>query len=178
MIHSMAMDSSSLTSVALLTIILAEVHNVHPQHLAMAPNLDTMLAAADACLLIGDNGMLARANGLNILDLGSAWRRLTGLPFVYALWLGKPERMSDKLVDALRTAKEYGATQFESIAIDEAKRLNCPVEVCLDYVSNVMDYGLEEGHLRGLETFREKVYANNLLGQSRMGEDAPLRILE
>jgi chorismate dehydratase len=178
MIHTIAMDASSLTSVALLTILLAEVYSVHPQHLSMSPDLRSMLSAADACLLIGDKGMLANSDGLNVIDLGRAWRRLTGQPFVYALWLAKPERLAPSLIAALQTAQEYGQTQFEAIAQEESIRLNCPVEVCLDYVSSVMDYGLDDGLLRGLETFREKVFANNLLGQSRLTGSAPQRILE
>jgi chorismate dehydratase len=178
MAHSVAMDSSSLTSVALLTILLAELYHVHPQHLTMPPDLGAMLSAADACLLIGDNGMLADASGLSVLDLGLAWRRLTGLPFVYALWLGEPERLTPNLVEALQTAKAYGETQFEAIAADEARRLGCDSSVCLDYVERVMDYNLDENNLRGLEKFREKVFEHNLLGSSRMEGSSFERILE
>ncbi len=178
MIETVAMDTSSLTSVALLTILLAEVYDVHPQHLAMPPDLRLMLNTADACLLIGDPGMLADGNRLKTMDLGEAWRKHTGLPFVYALWLGQPDRITPQLIDILQTAKAYGETQFEAVAEEEARRLLCPVSVCYDYVSRVMDYGLDDQLLRGLDTFRDKVFTNNLLGQSRLSGGAGGRILE
>ena len=180
MAQTVAMDTSSLTSVALLTILLAEVHNVHPQHLAMPPDLPSMLAQADAALLIGDPCMQADGSRLRVMDLGEAWRKHTGLPFVYALWLGRPENITPQLIDALQTAKEYGLTQFDSIAEDEAKRLGVPVQTTYNYVSHVMDYNLDETLLSGLDMFREKVFANNLLGSSRLepGYASGDRILE
>jgi chorismate dehydratase len=177
MAQTVAMDTSSLTSVALLTILLVETYNNHPQHLAMPPNLQQMLSVADACLLIGDPGMLADGTGLQTLDLGSGWRKLTGLPFVYALWLGKPDRVTPQIIDALQTAKAYGLTQLDEIADLEAKRLCVPHSVTLDYITNVMDYNLDDNLLKGLETFREKVFANNLLGSSRIG-NSNTRVME
>ena len=100
------------------------------------------------------------------------------MPFVYAMWIGRPEKLTPQLVGALQQAKEYGLTQFEAIAQEEAVRLNCPVDMCFDYVSNVMDYGLGEENLLGLEMFREKVFANNLLGQSRLTGSTGSRIME
>ncbi len=179
MVQSVAMDTSSLTSVALLTILLAEVYNVHPQHLAMKPNLQEMLAVADAALLIGDKGMLANDKNLEVLDLGRAWRRHAGLPFVYALWLGKPENVTPQVCDALQIAKAYGLTKLDEIATEEAKRLGCSYAVCYDYVTNVMDYEMGDEHVRALAMFKEKVFANNLLGSSRMDADSPMtRIIE
>ena len=182
MVQTVAMDTSSLTSVALLTILLAEVYDNHPQHLAMPPDLTEMLAQADAALLIGDPGMLAVATDLQTLDLGEAWRKHTGLPFVYALWLGRPESVTPQVADALQTAKAYGYTQMEAVAAQEAQRLGVETDVCYDYVTRIMDYNLDATLLKGLDTFREKVFANNLLGSSRVGQSrsgaSPSRIIE
>ncbi len=178
MIQTIAMDTSSLTSVALLTIILAEVYNNHPQHHAMSPDLKSMLSVADACLLIGDPGMLADDTGLTVLDLGSAWRKLTRLPFVYALWLGKPDKVTSHIIESLQIAKDYGLTKLDEIAESESTRLNVPKAVTLDYVHNVMEYSLDQDLLMGLDMFRTKVYQNNLLGESRMGIGQTGRIIE
>ena len=60
------------------------------------PDLDAMLARADAALIIGDNALFldppTSASGAAIrkIDLGELWTELTGLPFVYAFWAGRP----------------------------------------------------------------------------------------
>lgn len=162
-IESLALDTSSLTSVALLKILLAEQLGSHPAFLQAAPDKEAMLAMADACLLIGDKGWLADGEGLSVLDLGHAWRRLTGLPFVYALWLGRAENLTPPLLAALATAKAWGLTQFESIAGEEAERIGTTKKHCRHYLSDVMDYDLGEEHLQALETFGAKAWTNRLL---------------
>jgi chorismate dehydratase len=163
MIQSIAMDSSSLTSVALVTILLDELYNSHPQKLSMRPDLDSMLASADAALLIGDHGMLADGKGLEVLDVGKAWRKLTGLPFTYAVWLGRPENVTPELTTALQTAREYGLTQLDAIAEEEAERLGCSYQICYDYLANVMDYNLEDEHYQALALFKEKCHSHGLV---------------
>jgi len=165
-IESLALDTSSLTSAALLQILLAEQLDSHPAFLHAAPDLDSMLALADACLLIGDKGMLADGRGLNVLDLGHAWRRLTGLPFVYAVWLGKEENLTPHLIQSLVTAKAWGLTQIEVIAEEESRRIGATVRQCRHYLMEVMDYNLGEEHLRALETFGAKARAQQLLPTS------------
>jgi len=164
-VQSVALDTSSLTSSALLKIILAEQYNAHAAFIDHAPDLASMLEAADAALLIGDKGMLAPDAGLNIIDLGKAWRRLTGLPFVYAVWLGPAENITPELVQALNTAKEWGRTQIDTIAKEQAERLGCPVGQCYHYLTEIMDYDLGDEHLLALETFGNKARRHQLLAE-------------
>ena len=162
-IESLALDTSSLTSVALLKILLAEQLESYPAFLHAAPDLDSMLAMADACLLIGDKGMQASGDGLQVLDLGRAWKRLTGLPFVYAVWLGRPEALTPHLTDALLTAKAWGLTQIEAIAAEESERIGASVRQCRHYLTEVMDYDFGEEHQEALATFGAKAAAQQLL---------------
>ncbi len=162
-IESLALDTSSLTSVALLKILLAEQLDSYPAFLQAAPDKNAMLARADACLLIGDKGWLADGSGLNVLDLGHAWRRLAGLPFVYAVWLGRAENLTPHLVDSLAAAKAWGMTQLDVIAQEESERIGATVRQCRHYLSEVMDYNLDEEHVQALEMFGAKAWANHLL---------------
>ena len=172
-IESLALDTSSLTSVALLKILLAEQLDSYPAFLHAAPDLESMLAQADACLLIGDKGMLASGDGLNVLDLGRAWRRLTGLPFVYAVWLGKPENITPPLTEALAAAKAWGLTQIEAIAAEEAVRIGTSVRQCRHYLTEVMDYNLGEEHKEALAMFGAKASAQQLFS----GSPPPIRVM-
>jgi len=167
LVQSVALDTSSLTSVALLKILLEDVYNTYPDFINNPPNLETMLSLADAALLIGDLGMLAQSDGLFTLDLGDAWRRLTGHPFVYAVWLGKEESLTPELVGALQTAKTWGLTQIETIALEQADLLNCPVALCRRYLNEIMDYDLGEDELAGLEEFGLRAYHHQLLPEIR-----------
>jgi chorismate dehydratase len=161
--QSVALDTSSLTSVALLKILLAEQFDAHPAFLNHAPDFESMLQSADAGLLIGDKGMLFDGTGLNVLDLGRGWRRLTRLPFVYAVWMGKAENLTPHLIESMNTAKDWGRTQIAAISEEQAARLGCSTETCRHYLADVMDYDLDDEHRQALETFGAKAYANGLL---------------
>lgn len=161
--QSIALDTSSLTSAALLKIILAEVYDSHPLYINHAPDLENMLLLADGALLIGDAGMLADNTAMLTIDLGSAWRKLTGHPFVYACWLARPDSISKELIKTLQIARDWGMTQTDIIAQEEAERLGCPVKLCKYYLTQIMDYNLSEEHLDGLEDFGKRARRHQLL---------------
>jgi chorismate dehydratase len=167
LVQSVALDTSSLTSAALLKVLLADVHNSYPAYIHQAPNIDAMLNTADAAMLIGDAGMLANDDGLFTLDLGAAWRRLTGLPFVYACWIGRPEALTADLIGTLQTAKAWGLTQLDVIAAEQAEHLGCPETLCRRFLSEIMDYDLGDEELAGLAEFGNRCFHHQLLPEPR-----------
>ncbi len=66
-------------------------------------------------------------------------------------------------MQSLATAKDWGLTQIEAIATEEAERIGASVRQCRHYLSDVMDYDLGEEHLQALETFGAKARAHGLL---------------
>ncbi len=85
-IRRVALDESSRTSAVLVQLLLAERHGVRPEVAPFRPELEAMLATADAALLIGDPALRVDRRGLHVVDLAAEWRALTGLPFVFAVW--------------------------------------------------------------------------------------------
>ena len=111
-LRSIAMDSSSRTSVALAAILLRRVFGVAPEAVSMPPDLDVMLECADAALIIGDKALfLEPEEAITKIDLGELWTSHTGLPFVYAFWAGRPGALGE---DEVRTLKK---TRDASLAL-------------------------------------------------------------
>lgn len=84
-----ALTNISRTSQALLRVLMARYYNISPEYFQSAPELGAMLMEADAALLIGDDALRARYkihDRLYIYDLGQEWKKLTGLPMVFAVW--------------------------------------------------------------------------------------------
>ena len=113
-IRSIALDTSSRTSVALTRVVCARVFNISPSFEEHGPDLAQMLSRADAALIIGDKALFldggpltlgqgaeARAVMVEKIDLGELWLRTTGLPFVYAFWAGRPGVVGPEDVRAL-----------------------------------------------------------------------------
>lgn len=161
-IRSLAWDASSMTSNRLAQVLLSECHGVQPKVNTQSPNLAEMLKTSDACVLIGDIGMLAAGDGLHVMDMGSAWTELTGLPFVWAAWIGG-EALTDELAQLLaegarRASLGRGAPWTETgEAVIHAVEASSgwPAGAVEDYYRQVMVYEMEERMLRGLALFSE-----------------------
>ncbi len=85
-VRTVALDSSSLTSVALTKVIFAKWLGGGRAFTPMAPDLDRMLANHDAALVIGDPALQVDRSRYQAFDLAEEWIRFTGKPFVFAFW--------------------------------------------------------------------------------------------
>jgi chorismate dehydratase len=117
-IERLALDTSSRTSVALTRILCAQHFGISPTCVPHPPDLDAMLAVADAALLIGDPALFVdhQARGVENIDLGSEWTAMTGLPFVWAFWAGRPDAADPATVDLLQQAAEVGMRHADEVA--------------------------------------------------------------
>lgn len=160
-IRTIALDTSSLSGANMLRIVLAEAYHLAPEFVRADPQPERMLEQADAALVIGDPAMLHPKDGLHVLDLAEQWRKLTGLPAVFAVWAGRG--ITPELVEVLHEAKRQGMALLPEIAQKESERLGLPYEVCFEYLSEIMVYDMGEREQQGFEMFREKARAHGLL---------------
>jgi len=154
-VRSIAMDTSSRTSVALVTVIFSRVYGVTPRPVPAPPDVEAMLAAADAALIIGDNALLLdhQAAGVQKIDLGEVWTATTGLPFVYAFWAGRPGVLAPDGVVELRRACQRGAADVMGIS-----RMYFPGDagrqaIASSYLRDNIRYDLKPVEIEGLRTF-------------------------
>src|SRR5262249_1305249 len=103
-VRTIALDTSSRTSAARTRILCSRAWHIAPAFTPQAPDLSSMLANADAALLIGDPALFLdhRALGAEKIDLGDAWTTMTGLPFVWAFWSGRSDAVDRAVVRRLQ----------------------------------------------------------------------------
>jgi chorismate dehydratase len=80
------------------------------------------------------------------------WRTATGLPFVFALWAVRPERVAGSKVDFVAAMRE-GVAATPSIARRYSEILGRPYADLLDYLTSSIHYGLDAESLEGLALF-------------------------
>ena len=172
-IQTIAMDTSSRTSVALATVLARRVFGTSPEPVPMAPDLDAMLARADAALIIGDNALFLNPQSANPqsenpqsesairnpqsaiqkLDLGELWTQTTGLPFVYAVWAGWPEAMGPEDVGLLQRARDEGVADADGVARAYYPDDPARQAVARLYLRDNIRYVLGPDELEGLRAF-------------------------
>lgn len=161
-VRRVALDTSSRTSAVLTRILLRERLGRDPEYVAMAPSLVDMLAVADAALLIGDPA-LAHEAGASRLDLGEEWQRLTGLPFVFAFWAGRPGVVTLAGVARLQAALAEGLRSLQAVAAQHADGVPGRRAVYEDYLRTNIVFELGEGERRGLAEFYRRAHAQSLV---------------
>jgi chorismate dehydratase len=166
-IRSVALDEQSRTSAALVRILLGRFHDVHPEYAQAPPDLGAMLERADAAMMIGDPAMTADKRGLGVYDLASMWRDATALPFVFALWAVRPERIAPGAVD-FAAARREGERAAPVLADRYARRLGLDRDSLYDYLTSSIHYALDAESLAGLELFYRLAAEEGLV-------DAPAR---
>ena len=95
------------------------------------------------------------------LDLGEAWRSLTGLPFVYALWAGPA--LDAATGEILRTAAHKGLEDRPGIARREAAALGLDEAETLTYLTRHIRYELGGRQHAGLRTYAGLLRSHGLL---------------
>jgi chorismate dehydratase len=107
------------------------------------------------------------------IDLGAEWKAMTGLPFVYAMWVGRPGAASPAQCRALQEARDRGLEHLPDIA-DEVSGGDPDLEQrSLIYLRDNLKYSLGDGEVAGLRRFHELVVDVGLMPQLR-----PLRFYE
>jgi len=177
-----ALDRSSRSTQMLARILCAEHWNISPEFFEAAPDPSTMLRDADAALLIGDTALrlamviektstrsadgawvssgasaeLADVDVLYVYDIVEAWRNLSGWPAVLAVWAARRETVTSQVVEDFLASRNMGLAQVREIAGEAAKQLRLPAEELLRYLSENIDYSLDEENRRGLEAYFER----------------------
>ena len=169
-VRSIALDTSSRTSAALTRILCARAWHVSPVFVPHEPDLEAMLAAADAALLIGDPALFlddrALASGaIEKTDLGSAWTTLTGLPFVWAFWSGPATAADAVVVRRLHQARDAGAAATDAIADAYCAGDPSRQAVARRYLRDHMRYDLDARAFEGLRTYYREAHALGLIAR-------------
>jgi chorismate dehydratase len=165
---------SSMTSVALLELLFEQVWRATPDFVPGDAEMSDVRRFGDeeheARLVIGDAALLlaGRGDGASTLpryphvyDLGEEWKRWTGQPFVFAVWVAQ---RSTPVADALAVharlleSREWGLRHLDTLAAQASEVTGLPLPVCAEYLSG-LDYGLSYPHLAGLTEFFRRLVA-------------------
>lgn len=136
-IRSLASDRESHTSNALARILLGELYSLKP---AGEPDA----ARADARVVIGDKVVTSPPADMPYqLDMGEAWKKLTGLPFVFAMWMGPRKAIQPGLGEVLRSALCEGREHMDQIVARYATPHGWPLYLARHYLSSILHFDLD-----------------------------------
>lgn len=160
LVRTVALDTSSMTSVALTKVLFEKWLGEGREFVSMEPNIEKMLSECDAGLLIGDPALQVDRKKYHTLDLAEEWIRYTGKPFVFAFWAVRQDALqeADPAMDLgamFRESRDHGLTpeSLQQIGVEWAPRLGISKESVRTYLTENIHYQLDAGCLEGLQLF-------------------------
>jgi chorismate dehydratase len=159
-IEEIELDPASETAVNLLRCLLTEL-GLTPRLASGAPG---SVELPRARLIIGDQAIRFRqdhADAFQFWDLGERWKKLTGLPFVYALWLIRPEVPDAKsIAQRLRELRDENLADIPAVVSDavadgaDNRRAITP-EFLDRYYTEHLRFSFGAREKQGLQTFAD-----------------------
>jgi chorismate dehydratase len=176
-VRRLALDEGSRTSAALAKILLDELAGVTPECEPLAIGCGLASTDADAVLLIGDRAIQSNDRAsCEVWDLGEKWFDWTGLPFVFAAWIARPNVETAALETLLAAARDRGVAHLAEIAAAEAPALGIDFELALHYLRDNLHFTLGEQELSGLKRFAQLAADRDLVPRDAIRALAQLSI--
>jgi chorismate dehydratase len=167
-INSVALDTTSRTSVALTQILIRDKMGLNPSFVPHPPDPVAMLKVCDAALLIGDAALKVNIEDYETVDLTEAWVEWQQRPFVCALWACRSDvQLPEDLIQVFQEAKRWGLTQRADIASVFAASLDLPKDFLEGYLYQNINYDLEPDHINGLKRFYQLAKEQELIAEVR-----------
>ena len=172
-LRSVAADTASRTTLAYTRILFHKWGNANVPFLPMAADLDAMLEQADAAILIGDPALLAleeRANraertGEELVyhDLAEEWKRLTGLPFVSAVWAARDRVSIESVAADFIRSRDHGVQNIDALVAEWSRKIPLSQETIHSYLTANIHYTLDEECVEGMRSFFRETAQTGLL---------------
>jgi chorismate dehydratase len=187
-IKEIELDPASQTAVNLLRCLLKEL-GLNPRFIRAVPEstgcqsatggirrgepvVSGSLPDTKAWLFIGDQAIRFRqghAGEFHFWDLGEQWKNLVGLPFVYALWLIRPEVPDAKTIaNRLRASRDKNLTSLDRLIAAEG---DFDSQFCSRYYRKHLRFSFGEKEKQGLRTFADLCAKHDLLEKCDLGLD-------
>jgi predicted solute-binding protein len=194
--ESFALDTNSRSSVGLVRILCQRHWKIAPRFIDSPPDPDQMLGLADAALIIGDPALRLRlkvdaleakvpqaegccccgdedeqavknASMLFVYDVAQQWREMTGRPSVLALWVARRGAVTPEMLADFQASREYGLARIGEIAEGAALKLDLPPRALERYLTENIDFSLDDENLAGLRLYYEECARAGLIPRAR-----------
>jgi chorismate dehydratase len=163
-IGSIALDPESRTSNALVQVLCKEAWGIAPRFSVGPRDLGLALTEHDAVVRIGDKALFERLPaGLTAHDLGEAWTTLTRLPFVFAVWAARMERVDRDVYQLLHDSKRASDPVLDAIAEDYTYAGVQYPEIARSYLREAIRYRFGGPELAGLRRFLASAAESGLI---------------
>ena len=176
-LEEIELDPASKTAVNLLRCLLGELGfklRLLQRVAEVSAPVTKLSSTSCGQLLIGDQAIRFRqehAGEFRFWDLGEHWKKLIGLPFVYALWLIRPEVAdAEQIANRLRALRDENLANLDELIAEVVAGVGDPghqkefnSQFCRRYYRGHLRFDFREKEKEGMRTFASLCAKHRLL---------------
>lgn len=162
-VKRVSLDDSSRTSVALVKIIFREFLGFEPEWQTSPPDLRSMMAHADAALIIGDPAMKISRDQFRVFDLASLWHEFTGFGFVFAMWMVRKDCAEKISSIDFAAARDEGLANLDRVISDYPHQIELSREEIKHYLTTNIVLRVDEQMQDGLTLYLDLAAKHKLI---------------
>jgi chorismate dehydratase len=128
----------------------------------------------EGCCCCGgeDEQPVKGVEALFVYDIAQQWREMTGLPSVLAIWAARRGVVTPELVADFHASRDFGLCHIDDIAEGAALKLELPPRELERYLTDNIDFSLDDENLAGLRRYYEECARAGLIPRAREVEFA------
>ena len=150
-IRTILLDYQSRTSVMLARVLAGNLWNIQPEWQQTEAGFESLIRDQTAAVIIGDRALQVHAKYPYVYDLSEEWKKMTGLPFVFACWVATKE-LEDEFIDDFNLALRNGLLDIDDIAQEEKSGFLTEEEV-RHYLTENIRYDFSDKMKKAMDTF-------------------------
>jgi chorismate dehydratase len=139
-IETLVLDRHSRSSNVLAKILLTRYWKKDLTYVQPTEKSFAEIQGTTAGVVIGDKALKIKEDFPYVYDLAEYWKKLTGLPFVFAVWAYHPEKVSKDMQEILSTALQQGVENRGQSALKWAEFYHLPSDIAHKYVTESIHY--------------------------------------
>ena len=147
-IRNIYLDTESRSSVNLVKILAKNSWKINPEWISLPENSDAL--ELDSVVLIGDKTFKYQNKFPYVYDLSLEWKKFTGLPFVFAVWVAR-NSISNEIIDELNQVFSYGLERIPDLYNEFD--ISISREEFEEYLNRYIDYNLDANKRKAIELF-------------------------
>ncbi len=154
-IKTILLDYQSMTSVTLVKILAKELWRICPEWEQSFPGFEKNINGDMAAVVIGDRALEIKNKFKFAYDLSGEWKKLTGLPFVFACWVANAE-IENNFLENFSDALQSGLNHIPEIATQLQSTTTFAFDVG-EYLQHHIQFKLDDEKRKGMKLFLEKI---------------------
>ena len=150
-IDTILLDYHSRTSNALVQLLCKHFWKIQPKYKTSDLDFESNIKGKTSGVIIGDRAYNYRNIFPYVYDLSEAWKKFSGLPFVFACWVSnKPLDSSFK--KAFSSALKYGISNLDLALSEKSDAFDTQIDK-MKYLSEVINYDLTDEKRKSMQIF-------------------------